>query len=246
VAPSRDQDGRTLRQQGAFRVAIYERRAGSWPEMFDPARRRWMGRLLGRIHAIGSIRDFVHRPRLDAKTFGHDPREFLLASDSLAPGVVSRYESTTAELLGLVEGVLAPLADDSYIRVHGDCHGGNVLWREEGPVFVDFDDSRMAPAVQDLWMFVEGTPDERRGQVLDLLEGYEDFTAFDYRQLRMMEALRALRLVHYAAWLARRWDDPAFPRAFPWFGTDNYWEEHILNLREQCELLSDAGAWSLH
>ena len=95
-------------------------------------------------------------------------------------------------------------------------------------------------------MFVEGTPDERRGQVLDLLEGYEDFTAFDYRQLRMMEALRALRLVHYAAWLARRWDDPAFPRAFPWFGTDNYWEEHILNLREQCELLSDAGAWSLH
>ena len=214
--------------------------------MFDPGRRRWMGRLLGRILAVGATRDFAHRPRLDAQTFGHEPREFLLGSELLAPGFAGRYEATTGELLGLVEDALAPLSDASFIRVHGDCHGGNVLWREEGPVFVDLDDSRMAPAVQDLWMFVEGTPDERRGQVLDLLEGYEDFTGFDYRQLRMMEALRALRLVHYAAWLARRWGDPAFPRAFPWFGTDNYWEEHLMNLREQCELLGAEAARPLH
>ena len=162
-------------------------------------------------------------------------------SGSLPPGQERYYADISGSLLEAVDSAFATAGDTQFIRVHGDCHGGNILWRDEGPVFVDLDDCRMAPSVQDLWMFLEGNPDEQRGQMNDLLEGYEDFRTFDYRELRLVEALRGLRLLHYAAWLARRWSDPAFPNAFPWFGTESYWTQHTQNLVEQVEALADSG-----
>lgn len=251
AAPCLAADGASLVHHAGFRVALFERRSGAWPEMFDSERRRWMGRLLARIHAVGATRPFQHRPRLDDVTFGEEPRAFLLESGQLPPGVEQRYADTSAQLLQLVRERFAEAAPLQFIRTHGDCHGSNVLWGEEqGPSFVDLDDSRMAPAVQDLWMFLEGSPDERRGQLADLLDGYEDFRSFDWRELQLVEALRGLRLLHYSAWLARRWSDPAFPIAFPWFGTDNYWEQHVQNLREQIEALTvaegESDQWRLH
>ena len=248
AAPCLDPHGRSLIHHGGFRVAIFERRSGAWPEMFDSERRRWMGRLMARIHAVGATRAFEHRPRLDEVTFGEEPRGFLLESSLLPPGIEQRYADTSAQLLDLVRVRFSEAQPLQFIRTHGDCHGSNILWGEQGPSFVDLDDSRMAPAVQDLWMFLEGSPDERRGQLADLLDGYEDFRSFDWRELQLVEALRGLRLLHYAAWLARRWSDPAFPLAFPWFGTENYWVQHVENLQEQIEALSqsDTDQWRLH
>ena len=249
VAPCKDPDGQSLREQGGFKVAMYERRSGSWPELVDAQRRRWMGRLLGRIHAIGAIVDFQHRPALDVHTFGEEPSRFLLDSGLLPAGYIGRYAAASSQLVACVSAAFDAVAPVRLIRTHGDCHGGNILWGRDGPAFVDLDDSRMAPAVQDLWMFLNGSSDERRGQLLDLLEGYEDFAHFNHSELRLVEALRGLRLIHYSAWLARRWDDPAFPAAFPWFGTEGYWAEHIQDLEDQVTALGevdDRPEWAAH
>jgi Ser/Thr protein kinase RdoA (MazF antagonist) len=125
------------------------------------------------------------------------------------------------------------------IRVHGDCHGGNILWRDDTAHFVDLDDCMSAPAVQDLWMFLSGERHEQELQLGELIAGYEEFFDFDARELNWIETLRTLRIIRYAAWLARRWDDPAFPRAFPWFNTPRYWSDHILELREQFARLQE-------
>ncbi|MCZ7564906.1 MAG: serine/threonine protein kinase [Burkholderiales bacterium] len=243
-------DGRTLNAFGGFRFAVYPRRGGRVPELGDPRTLEWIGRFIGRIHAVGALRAFEHRPALDIAGFGEEPRDYLLRERWIPPELVAAYTSVVNLALDGVRRAFERAGDVARIRLHGDCHAGNVLWTEPGrgeeasgrsggPHFVDFDDCRTGPAVQDLWMLLSGDRAEMTGQVADVLAGYEDFHAFDPRELHLVEALRTLRLVHYAAWLARRWDDPAFPAAFPWFGTQRYWQDRILELREQVAALDE-------
>jgi Ser/Thr protein kinase RdoA (MazF antagonist) len=231
VAPF-ELDGKTLNTFNDIRFAVFPRRGGRAPELEDEMVLEWIGRFLGRIHAVGAIRPFKARPALNIETFGFEPRDWLLAS-GMIPADLKDVWDTTAELA--LQGVknrfdeIQPKA----IRLHGDCHAGNILWTHDGPHFVDLDDARMGPAVQDLWMLLAGDRATAAIQLRALVEGYEQFQAFNREQLGLIEPLRTLRLIHYSYWLARRWEDPAFPAAFPWFGTQRYWQDRILELREQ-------------
>ena len=236
-------DGRTLHERAGYRFALYPRRGGRAPELEDRVVREWLGRFIGRIHAVGSARPFVHRPALDIETFGEEPRRYVLASRWLPPDLRTVYAGVVAQALDGVRRCYERAGDLRLIRLHGDVHVGNVLWTDGGPQagphFVDFDDARMGPAVQDLWMLLSGSREQQQAQLADLLAGYEDFAEFDRRELMLVEALRTLRLIHYSAWIARRWDDPAFPAAFPWFDTPRYWEQKILELREQVAAMAE-------
>ncbi len=223
---------------GGFRFAVYPRRGGQWPELGTEDDRQWIGRFLGRIHAVGAARRFEHRPRLSVAAMGRESAEYLLAGAGMADYIARRYEQVTAELLELVEARFAAAGTLRTLRIHGDCHRNNVLWTDAGPHFVDLDDCMTGPAIQDLWMLLAGSPAEMRTQLADILEGYSQFADFDPIEATLIESLRALRMVHYAAWLARRWHDPAFPRAFPWFGEARYWENHVAELEEQLGALS--------
>jgi Ser/Thr protein kinase RdoA (MazF antagonist) len=231
--------GRTLNEHQGYRFAVFPRRGGRWPELGSSDDRQWMGRFLGRIHAVGAVREFEHRPWLSIERFGDAPVDELLASDWLPDHLVSSYEAIADDLLAAIEQRFAEVSPIDAIRIHGDCHPGNVLWTDDGPHFVDLDDCMNGPRVQDLWLFLSGSRDEMAVQLADLLDGYTQFSSFDARELHLIEALRTLRMLHYAAWIARRWADPAFPRAFPWFEDNKYWEEHILALREQRALLDE-------
>jgi Ser/Thr protein kinase RdoA (MazF antagonist) len=231
--------GATLHDDGLFRFAVYPRCGGRAPELDDPKTLQWLGRFLGRIHAVGAIVPFAHRPRIDPETFGATPRDWLLAHDCLPPDLLESWRSIAELALSAVRACYARAGDVPQIRLHGDCHAGNVLWTDAGPHFVDFDDARTGPAVQDLWMLLSGDRDDMTRQLADVLSGYEDFADFDRRELHLVEALRTLRLLHYSAWIGKRWDDPAFPAAFPWFGTQRYWQDRILELREQVALMSE-------
>ena len=224
---------RTLHRFAGFRFAVYPRQGGRTPELDDRATLEWLGRFIGRIHAVGALAPFAHRPALDIATFGDEPRDYLLAHGFVPPDLVAAYQSVSAMALDGVRRCFDRAGDVRTLRLHGDCHAGNVLWTADGPHFVDFDDARTGPAVQDLWMLLSGDRAAATRQLADVLAGYEDFMDFDRRELHLLEALRTLRLVHYAAWIARRWDDPAFPAAFPWFNTQRYWQDRILELREQ-------------
>jgi Ser/Thr protein kinase RdoA (MazF antagonist) len=244
VAPVAFED-RTLHRFEDFRFAVYPRRGGRAPELDDPQVLEWLGRFIGRIHAIGATKPFVRRPRLDIASFGEEPRDFLLSS-GLIPGDLRPAWTQASQLaLEAVRHAFERAGDVAYIRTHGDCHASNVLWTPPtgndagGPHFVDLDDARMAPAVQDFWMLVSGDRPSMSHQLGKLLHGYEDFMEFSDRELNLFEALRTLRLLHYCAWLARRWDDPAFPLAFPWFNTQRYWQDRVLELREQVAALQD-------
>ncbi len=223
----------TLLNHAGFRYAIFPRRGGQWPELGSEEDRQWMGRFLGRIHMVGARRRFDHRPSLSPEAMGRGSVDYLLDSGRIPDYVAHRYKKVADELLELVEVRIAGAGELRYLRIHGDCHRNNVLWTPSGPHFVDLDDTMMGPAIQDLWMLLAGSRDELRKQLDDFLEGYTQFADFDYREVGLIEPLRALRMVHYAAWLARRWDDPAFPRAFPWFGEATYWERHVAELEEQ-------------
>jgi len=236
-------NGTSLHRHDGFRFAVYPRQGGRVPELSDPDTLEWMGRFIGRIHAVGSLQRFAHRPTLDIASFGEEPRDFLLHGDWLPADLTEAYRSVAEQALVGVRHAFARAGDVAALRLHGDCHMGNVLWTDDGPHFVDFDDSRMGPAVQDLWMLLSGERDERIRQLADVLAGYEDFMTFDSRELHLIEALRTLRLIHYAAWLARRWCDPAFPAAFPWFNTQRYWQDHILALREQIAAMDEPPLW---
>ncbi|MGE5160526.1 MAG: serine/threonine protein kinase [Betaproteobacteria bacterium] len=236
-------DGSTLHDRGGYRFALYPRRGGRAPEIEERDVREWLGRFIGRIHAVGGRRPFVHRPALDVDSFGALPRAYLLESGWLPHELADVYGGVSAQALDEVRRCYERAGAVRTIRLHGDVHVGNVLWTDSGsklgPHFVDFDDARMGPAVQDLWMLLSGTREERQVQLADLLAGYEDFAEFDRRELLLVEALRTLRLIHYSAWIARRWDDPAFPAAFPWFDTPRYWEQKILELREQVAAMQE-------
>jgi Ser/Thr protein kinase RdoA (MazF antagonist) len=236
-------DGRTLHAHGGFRFTVFESRGGRAPELSDPATLEWIGRFIGRIHAVGAIKPFAERPRLDLDTFGREPRAWLVGHGFIPPELLTAYTSVLDQALDGVARCYDRAGDLRLLRLHGDCHAGNVLWTGDGPHFVDFDDSRMGPAVQDLWMLLSGERHEMVAQLSDVLAGYEDFCEFDPRQLYLVEALRTLRLIHYSAWLAMRWDDPAFPAAFPWFNTQRYWQDRILELREQVALMDEPPLW---
>jgi len=235
--------GQTLHHFNGFRFAVFPKHGGRAPELDDSATLEWMGRFIGRIHAVGALQPFVQRPALDIVTFGEEPREYLLAHDFLPDDLAAAYRSVVQQALDGVRRCFDRAGDVRQLRLHGDCHCGNVLWTDAGPHFVDFDDSRMGPAIQDLWMLLSGERADMVRQLSDLLAGYEDFFEFDQRELHLIEALRTLRLIHYAAWLARRWDDPAFPAAFPWFNTQRYWQDRVLELREQVALMDEPPLW---
>ncbi|QAU35276.1 serine/threonine protein kinase [Janthinobacterium sp. 17J80-10] len=243
VVPALMLAGTSLHAYQGFRFAVFPRHGGRAPELEDAATLEWMGRFIGRIHAVGALRPFIERPVLDVASFGEEPRDYLLAHDFIPPELMEAYRTVAAQALDGVRHCFARAGQVAAIRLHGDCHCGNVLWTDAGPHFVDFDDSRMGPAIQDLWMLLSGERADQVRQLSDLLAGYEDFFEFNPRELYLVEALRTLRLMHYAAWLARRWDDPAFKQAFPWFDTPRYWQDRILELREQIALMDEPPLW---
>lgn len=238
VPPLTNEQGQTLHKYQGFRFALYPRQGGHAPNLDDFDALLSLGRSLGRIHALGQARAFEHRPVLDIQTFGRDSYSFLLEQDFIPASLRESYRTLGADLLARCETLLGRVAYRS-IRLHGDCHPGNILWRDEVPHFVDFDDARMGPAIQDLWMLLSGERDQQTAQLGEILDGYREFCEFDLAELQLIEALRSLRIMHYSAWLARRWTDPAFPRHFPWFNSERYWGEHILELREQLAALNE-------
>jgi Ser/Thr protein kinase RdoA (MazF antagonist) len=224
---------------GGFAFALYPRRGGRTPELDDPKTLEWIGRFIGRIHAAGSTSSFRFRESLTPKTFGEAPRAFLLQGKFVPLDLLDAWKAATEQALKGVDYCYQRAGGVKNIRLHGDCHPGNILWTEDGPHFVDLDDARMGPAVQDLWMLLSGDRASMSRQLSRVVAGYEDFAELDRRELHLLEALRTLRLIHYSAWIARRWDDPAFPAAFPWFNTQRYWQDRILELREQIALMEE-------
>jgi Ser/Thr protein kinase RdoA (MazF antagonist) len=231
--------GRSLLTSGPFRFAVYPYRGGRAPELDDYDLLRQLGRLVARIHNVGELDSFRHRPAIDMESYGSASRDFLLENEFIPYDLEAAYESTAAQVLEGIQGCQSRAGRVRQLRIHADFHPGNVLVAGERIHIVDLDDARRGPAVQDLWMFMSGNQAEQSPQLSALLAGYEEFGRFDARELHLIEALRSLRIMHYAAWLARRWNDPAFKAAFPWFAGQRYWDEHILSLREQVALMHE-------
>lgn len=238
VAPIVAENGQSLFQHGEFRFSLYPRKGGRTPDIDDLDNLLILGRLLGRIHSGGARSRFAHRPTLDCQTFGHNAVS-LIKKNFMPDDLAVAYDTLITDLLAKLDAIFAAVGSIEHIRVHGDCHSGNILWRDDTPHFVDFDDARMAPAVQDIWMLLSGDRERQRAQLSEILEGYAEFYDFRMQELQLIEALRTLRLLHYNGWIAARWDDPAFPRTFTWFNAPRYWEQHILDLREQYAALDE-------
>ncbi|MEH6565694.1 MAG: serine/threonine protein kinase [Halopseudomonas sp.] len=232
VIPPMQINGKTLFEFAGFRFSLFKRFGGRAPEFDDPDHLLMLGRLVGRLHAVGAMRPFEHRPELTVQTFGTDSLEFLRAANVVPQGLQAAYFSVADDLLKVVAERFAAHPCTT-LRLHGDLHVGNLLWRDESLFMVDLDDCRQGPAIQDLWMMLSGERDQRQAQLAELADGYNEFYDFDPSQLALIEPLRSLRLINYSAWLARRWDDPAFPMHFPWFANERYWADQILTLREQ-------------
>jgi Ser/Thr protein kinase RdoA (MazF antagonist) len=231
--------GTTLIHYEGFRFACFPWLRGRAPELDAPEARQLLGRTLARVHQVGARRAFEVRPRIGIERFGWQARSQVLASDLLPSALTERYSSVSGALLERVQAGFATAGNLAEIRLHGDCHLGNLLWNEHGPAFVDLDDCAMGPRVQDLWMMLSGPPPEQQRQWAEILEGYQQFADFDLRELALIEPLRSLRMLHHAAWVAHRWSDPAFPRAFPWIGEPRYWEGYLQDLLEQIEAIDD-------
>jgi len=229
----------TLAKFGDFRFSLYPRRGGRAPNLDNLHSLEILGRHIGRIHAFGSQKNFLYRPEISVESHGVNSRQYLLENDFIPSELIPAYESVSEQLLSDLQRVFAESDSVRKIRLHGDCHMGNVLWRDDVPHFVDFDDARTGQPIQDLWMMLSGNYEEQTQQLTAILKGYKDFCSFDYSQIRLVEPLRTLRMMYHASWIARRWHDPAFPRAFPFFNTQRYWSEHILELREQWAQLSE-------
>jgi Ser/Thr protein kinase RdoA (MazF antagonist) len=229
----------TLLNYSNFRFTLYPQRGGRTAELDNKEHLEWIGRFLGRIHLAGASQSFKTRPQISVQDFAIDSAAFLLKNNFIPDYLLDAYQTLSADLIDLLKQRFE--ADTStIIRLHGDCHSGNILWTDKGPHFVDFDDCRSGPAIQDIWMLLSGDTTEQQQQLNHVLDGYFEFAELDPAELRLIEPLRSLRLMHYASWLAKRWSDPSFPMNFPWFNTPNYWEQHILELREQFALLQES------
>ena len=229
----------TLAEYLGYRFSLYQRRGGRAPELDDAESLIILGRFIGRIHATGGANLFTYRPDISVDSYAVTSRSYLLENDYIPAELLPAYETITAELIDKVSRLFEQCESVRSIRLHGDCHMGNVLWRDSVPHFVDFDDARNGPAIQDLWMMLSGSRDQQSLQIRKILEGYTDFCEFNPLELRLVEACRTLRIMYHCCWIARRWDDPAFPRAFPWFNSQRYWSDHILELREQLSALDE-------
>jgi Ser/Thr protein kinase RdoA (MazF antagonist) len=244
VAPLMPQ-GKSLHHSGNFRLSVSPCKGGRAPELDDEDLLRQLGRLVARMHLLGETKPFRHRPMLDIETYGYQSSDYLLDEGFVPVDLTDTYESIVRHLFDNIKACFERAGDVQQIRLHGDFHPGNVLVAGEQLHIVDLDDTRTGPAAQDLWMFLSGDRHEQTPQLATLLDGYQEFRDFDARELNLIEALRTLRIMHYAAWLARRWQDPAFKLAFPWFDSPRYWDEHILSLREQAALMEAAPlAWT--
>jgi len=241
AVPPMTLSGKTLNEFEGFRFSVTPRLSGRSPELDNMETLTWMGRFIGRIHAIGELRSFTERPTLNIESFGIEPRTFLLDNHFIPADLLPAWSSVSAMALDGIREIFDRVGTVKSIRLHGDCHASNVLWNDSGPHFVDFDDCRMGPPVQDLWMLLSGERDAMQGQLASIIKGYEDFCEFDDNELQLIEALRTLRLLHYSGWIARRWHDPAFPAAFPWFNTQRYWQDRVLELREQIAAMQEPG-----
>ena len=249
--------GATLHHFGGFTFSVSPRRGGRAPELDDGEVLEWIGRFLARIHTVGAKKPFASRPRLDVQSFGVESMQWLLEHDKVPLDVQSSWTRVCTSAIDLVAGYAVLTGSRSQkdpensgiriLRLHGDCHPGNILWTPAnaaaaagpGPHFVDLDDARSGPAVQDLWMLLSGDRSQRTRQLGMLIDGYEQFRDFDRAELVLIEPLRTLRLIHYSAWLARRWDDPTFPVNFPWFGSSDYWQGQVQMLEEQVEAMQE-------
>jgi Ser/Thr protein kinase RdoA (MazF antagonist) len=212
---------------------------GHPPELDNPQHLLQLGRCIARLHNVGAVQPFQHRRTLDIETLAVLPREYLLTHNFIPADILPAYETLTEDVIHRVRACFERAGTYQVLRLHGDCHLGNVLWNNDAPFLVDFDDACTGPAMQDLWMFLSGDRPYMTARLYDLLDGYTEFRDFHPAELHLVEALRSLRMIHYAGWLAMRWDDPAFPRAFPWFNTQRYWQDQILALREQTSLMQE-------
>jgi len=234
-----DQKGNTLRQSNGYHFALYPMRGGRSPELDNPQQLEIIGRFIGRIHKVAETKEFTHRPIIDTATLGHVSANYLLDNDRLPRDLADAYESLVIDLLEKVDDQIEDISKSRAIRLHGDFHPGNILWRDETPHIVDLDDARTGPAIQDIWLFLSGDRQYQQARLADLLEGYTQFREFDPKELGLIESLRTLRMIHYAAWLDVRRDEPAFQQAFPWLASPRYWDEHILELKEQSAALDE-------
>ena len=239
IAPESFADKGTLIEFEGFQFAIFRQILGRPPELDKLDNLLVMGRFVGRIHAVGAINHFSYRKNFSVDRIAAESRSFLLDNGFIPLDLVNAYASLSRDLIEAIEQRLHAFGELMTLRIHGDCHPGNVLWKEDKPHFVDFDDTMTGPAIQDLWMLLSGDRNQRQAQLLEVVEGYNEFFDFRAEELELIESLRTLRLMHYSAWLAKRWSDPAFPQSFPWFNTDPYWANHILELREQLAALDD-------
>jgi Ser/Thr protein kinase RdoA (MazF antagonist) len=228
----------TLIHYQGQRFGVTPRQGGRAPELEDPEVLSWIGRYLGRIHAVGRNRPFAHRLAWSSAEPGRQALDWLLAHETVPLEIRPAWEDALRRCLDAIQQAFDALPELRLQRLHGDCHPGNILWTpDKGPHFVDLDDAVTGPAVQDLWMLLSGDALSMHRQLACVLEGYEAVLDFDRRELALIEPLRTLRMIHHSAWLARRWGDPAFPAAFPWFGTPNYWSDQVVKLREQLEAM---------
>ena len=239
VPPLRCKENKTLHEFDGFRFSVFPKQGGRVPDIEGREKLEWMGRFIGRIHAVGALKPFKARPTLNIVNFGDEPSDYLLKHDFIPAELLNAYQTIITLALAAVTRCFERAGIIKTLRLHGDCYPGNILWTDDGPHFVDFDDSRMGPAIQDLWMLISGNRTDMTLQFNQLMTGYRTFYDFNTSELHLLEALRTLRLIHYSAWIARRWDDPAFPMAFPWFNTIRYWQDRIIELREQVALMDE-------
>ncbi len=230
-------NNQTLHHHRDFRFALFPRYGGRALELDNSEQLEWMGRFIGRLHRVSACQSFQHRIQLNTQSYGHEPYEFLIEHHFIPDYLKSNFCKTVETALQKIEQVLKNIGQIAPIRLHGDCHAGNVLWSESGPHIVDLDDCLMGPAIQDIWMLLSGAPEQMDVQLTKILQGYCEFHDFNPRERHLIEVLRTLRMLHYSGWLAKRWADPAFPVSFPWFNTPVYWQNQIINLNEQIELL---------
>jgi len=239
VAPLPLASGGTLGGHSGYRFALYPKRPGRAPELDDLDTLEWLGRFIARIHALGEVEPFRERPTVDPASYGDAPLRFLLEGSLVPASLREAYRAAAGHALDRVRTRWSEAGEVRAIRLHADCHAGNILWTADGPHFVDFDDCRTGPAIQDLWMLLSGDRATMTVQLDAVAEGYGMFRALDRAELRLIEPLRTLRMIHYSAWLGQRWTDPAFPAAFPWFGSERYWQDQILGLKEQIAAMDE-------